>query len=58
MGLTNEERNKETNEIIHGRYIRFRWDLNQGPHTPKANTITIELKRILLNKVVRYMNCI
>ena len=26
-----------------------RRDLNQGPHAPKANTITTELKRILPN---------
>ena len=27
--LTNKVRNKETHEYMHGRNIRFGWDLNQ-----------------------------
>ena len=39
---------------MHGRNIRFEQDLNQGPRTPKANTITTELKRVLPNIIVKY----
>ena len=39
---------------MHGRNIRFRWDLNQETLGRKISTITTELKRILPNAVVRY----
>ena len=52
--LTDEVRNKEINEQMHGRNIRFGRDSNQRPRTPKGNTITTELKRILSNAVARY----
>ena len=54
--LTNKVCNKERNELMHGRNIRSRQDLNQRRHTPKVNKCTIitELKRILSNAVVRY----
>ena len=52
--LKNKVCNKETNEQMHGRNIKLGWDSNQRPHTPKANTITNELKRILPNTVVKY----
>ena len=52
--LTNKVRNKETNEEMHGRNIMLGRDSNQRPCASKANTITIELKRILSKAVVRY----
>ena len=39
---------------MQGKNIRIGWDLNQGSHTPKANAVTTELKRILSNAVGRY----
>ena len=52
--LTNKGCNKETDEQMHCRNIRFGQDSNQGLRAPKANTITTELKRILPNIVVGY----
>ena len=48
--LTNKVRNKETNEQMHDRNIRFGCVSNQRPRTPKANTITTVKETSLLHR--------
>ena len=43
-----------TKKQMTSRNIRSRQDSNQVPRSPKANTITIERKRILSNAVAGY----
>ena len=52
--LTNKVCNKETNEKMHGRNIRFWTGFEPGMPGQIANTITTELKRILPKVVARY----